>query len=163
MSSRQEIGEISVKSCKLEWKIDNFFSYRQDMTLESPDFPILDTMWYLKISPDDFIESSSKEYVSLCLRRRDYKIPQTIEYRLGLKNVNNTIDYERVEIATFIDCGWGYPEFVKRSDLLQRKCELVPSGSLTVACTVTGKNVTSNLDSSKYKLEIIFHPSKITI
>ena len=151
MSCSKEVGEISGEnSFKLEWKIDNFFSYsEEDIRLKSPDF-LACTVWYIQIAPNGLTKHSSNGHVSLYLYSRS-ELPKTVEYRLGIKTVNNTIDYEKVDVHTFCNLGRGYHWFLKRSDLLQRKSELVPSGSLTVACTVTGKNNVSDLDSSKYK------------
>ena len=156
MSSGEEIGLVSVKNCKLEWKIDNFFSYNEeDLQLNSPDFLVLNTMWYIQICPNGSTRHNSKGCVSLYMYRKDDKDPQTVEYRLGIKNVNNTVECELIDVATISTSGWGYHKFIKRSDLLQRKSELVPSDILTVTCTIMMKNNTSDLDSSKYKIGII--------
>ena len=158
ISSEEEDDKISVKKCKFELGINNFFSYSEKkVVLHSRPFPVLDYKCDLSLFPNGLIREKSNEYVSLNLHIRHGELKEILELRLGIMSVNNTIDYERIEVVTIDDFhfDWKFPKFIKRCDLLQRKSYLVPSDILTIACTVMVKNSMPDLDSSKYKIGII--------
>ena len=152
-SFKEDFGKIYVKKCEFELEIHNFFSYsEEDSSLNSEYFPILGNKCYLSIFPNGLIQEKSNDYVSLHLHLCDGEFKETVELRLGIKSANNIIVYERREVFTIHEYyfNWEISEFIKRSDLLQKKSYLVPSDILTIACTVMVKNGISDLDSSKY-------------
>lgn len=149
------IGKISVKNWRFEWEIPDFFSYtKQDSLYESPEFSVSDSRWCLLIYPNGSTMSHSNEYLSFYLDRRDNGIPMVVDYALGIKAVNRAIECEKKKKShNFSKYGVGWHKFIERSELVRRKLELVPAGTLTVSCFV--KKSSSNLDSSEYKILII--------
>lgn len=148
------IGKISVKNWSFEWEIPDFFSYsKQDSRYESPEFSVSDSRWRLLIYPNGSIITHSNEYVSFYLDRRDNGIPLVVDHAVGIKTVNRVIDCEKKRSYKFSQNGAGWHKFIARSELLRRKLELVPAGTLTISCFV--KRISSDLETSKYKILII--------
>ena len=90
-------GEISGEaSFKFDWKIDNFSSYtEEDLSLYSPDFLVLDTMFFIQVCPNGLTTHSSSGHVSLYLQVKEIEFPKTVEHRFALKTVKNTTYCEK--------------------------------------------------------------------
>ena len=139
------IGKVHNVSKKLdfEWRIDNFFSIseRVEKHFFSPSFLLAGEFWKLKIYPNGKKYSG---FVSLYLLRNytyfngseDPTI--SVEWSFSLETCDKKRAHEiQLEYEfDYTDEEYGIPKFLERSLLLEKKSELVPSGNLTLVCTV---------------------------
>lgn len=159
MKNKTEIrlGEIKSKTevKVLEWEIPDFWSLsncKNDWYTTSR-FHFENTYWYFSISPggDD---DSSAGYIALTLHTEDHigrnfafilelgvkraGDMESAKYELGIKRAGD-VENVKYELVTFNgECNsWRYPDFFLRKELLQRKVELLPDGTLTIICSMT--------------------------
>lgn len=134
MSSLGLTGEISV-SKQYEWKIANFFSLcaTRKYYYDSPSFIFGDIPWHLRIYPAG-ASSARPGYCSLYLVNESH-IPRIVSFSFHIKRPDGTLfvcDRDNRSIAT----SNGSTDFYQWSDLQQDASDLVPSGFLTILCTL---------------------------
>lgn len=139
---------------EFEWTISNFFSLLEDYDIiyKSPSFSFDGATWYLKIYPNGDINDDSFGYVDLELRRKSSGPPYRLEFSLSLKTLEGNKEEEWQKTCIFEAANGnqshGVACFIARSKILERKSELLPSGALTVVCTLRSPKFTE--DASKY-------------
>lgn len=139
---------------EFEWTISNFFSLSEDddIIYKSPSFAFDGATWYLKIYPNGDKTDDSVGYVDLELRRKSSDPPYSLEFSLSLKTLEGKKDTEWQDTCIFEtengNQSCGVARFMPRSEILERKSELLPSGALTVVCTLRSPKFTE--DASKY-------------
>lgn len=145
-----EKGQLSEIGWKFEWQIEDFFSPTDEHYI-SPNFRVSDSLWYIQIFPK-YGDQNSEKYISLYLFKYGNETPTAVEFRVGIKTVNNAIEYEERGFHNFRNDGWGWDNFIETSELVRRSAELVPSGILTITCSAVVKSTVSDFDSSEYKV-----------
>lgn len=139
-----EVNEIS-REIAVEWKIKDFFSLpaEVDTFYEGPVFSFAGASWCLIIRPNGKKETllydgrviNSEGSFGLYLRRTFSSPPIHLEYSLGLKTSGGKVNPQRHDSYNFEKArGCGFYELISRSELLEKKSDLVPSGVLTVVC-----------------------------
>lgn len=157
-----EIGKDFEISSTFVWEIDFSSHVKDDSQCKSPNFHVSDLDFYIQIGsgsqPDGL-----KENISIFLF--DYKETSTVVFRLHIKTANSTIGKELTEHHNFAVAGCGSSVLIKRSELLKRMSELVPSGTLTVTCFVKVKKCSPCLFSSEYKVlfTLLYQNERIAI
>lgn len=145
MPTVKEIGEVKKISLvqQIEWSIPDYFVVAEDgedLCLASSTFPVTGVLWHLRLWP------SYEHLVVACeaygarpggYLASDAHREYSLEYTFGLKKCNGTIKHLNKGIieknqSRNID----KYDFIKKTQLLQRKSELVPSGVLTIVCTM---------------------------
>lgn len=153
-----EVNEITGESV-FEWKLKDFFSLSADVDdfYCSPSFHFVGASWFLKIFPngqtkasldDLYLDDNAKTngYIDLYLFYDSPGFPINLEYSLGIKSLNKEIE-EYADNGIFRSMGGhsyvkghGCTNFIKRSKLLERKAELVPSDILSIVCKLKHPN-----------------------
>lgn len=126
------IGTVQnlVRKLSFEWKIDNFFSLSEKIYV-SPSFLIAGESFCLCIYPNE--DNSVEVY----LRRKLDGPSINLAWSFGMKTTKGKEDHERKFTCVFKKAeGYGTPEFLKRSELSEKKSELVPSDVLTIVCHI---------------------------
>lgn len=123
-----------------EWKIKDFISLSNERNIfyYSSTFYFSDASWNLKIYPFGVVENQSDGCIGLYLMKRSYSRPISVNYTIGLKTVDGKKDpdYNFTYVFDQRDSGYGTPKLISRSVLSEKKSELIPSGILTVICTL---------------------------
>lgn len=144
------IGEVKKIPTEydIEWSIQNFFSLSKECNnyYYSPPFSFEGTSWYFQIFPNG---NKVSGVVSLYLYRDSANPPIRLEYTFGIKTLNGKKDSVKYISYVFQKAHQGYGEqsFLLRSNLLERKSDLMPADVLTIVCSL--KNPKSNGDISK--------------
>lgn len=134
-----EVGEVEKLPYDIkhfEWKISDFFTFIEITDyrpLKSPTFSIADTSWNLKLYLN--WNYSTYPFIQLFLwneKRREY----LVEYYLGLKKCDGRVEQLLSGIFKEVAKRNEKVDFIMRSELMQRKSELVPGDVLTITCTV---------------------------
>lgn len=131
-----------------------------DECYHSPPFSFDGARWYLEIYPHGETEYGSVGYVGLYLARESDGPSIQLNFSLGLKTSNNETACEQYCTNLFgeeFDI-YGCFEFLKRSILVERFSELVPSGHLTCVCRI--KHPESPHAESKFyhgSIIVIYH------
>lgn len=156
MSSFKKIGEISKASGKvaLEWKIDNFFSYTEkNSEYFSSEFSILNLTWQISVRPNGKASDNSTGWVSLFLYRVDNGVSKSIDFSFGIKSKKQFIVNKGETTWQSDNEGWGWPMFIEKSTLKQWKENVVPSGNLTIICSIIVKDEPEfDIEESEYKV-----------
>lgn len=144
----ETVGELSEKSeLAVEWRINEFCSLPAEVSkcYDGPVFPFVGASWLLSIYPNgktniitkDRKIANSEGFIALYLHRRSSGPPIHLEFSLGFKTLQGKVNSEVHLADTFKKKeGKGFYRFIKRSELLDKKSELLPSGVLTVACKI---------------------------
>lgn len=148
------IGEIKITKKEfdrdIEWNIKNFLSLseKDGYFAWSSAFSFNGQIWWLVIYPNGASWDTSQGYISLGLCRAiGPEIRQ--EFFLTLKALNGKKDYERHCTEMFQDLkAHVIPRFISRSELTRQESELLPSGVLTVICTLKSSKSTKNESKS---------------
>lgn len=144
----ENIGEISLSSSGvdviIEWRIPGFFSLLTDdgEYYTSPDFSLNGHTWYLGIYPNGRSGLGTSGYVDLHIYKYSSLHPIKQAFSLSLKSAKEEKKYEEHGTEDYTEW-FKYHEFyrfIKRSELTQRRSELMPDGVLTIVCTL--KNAT---------------------
>lgn len=149
-----EIGGLSEIGGEVtfEWKIEAFSSLAVeiDTFYNSPKFYFSNASWNLKIYPNGEKEHETEGSIGLYLMKKSSDSPVTLNYTIGLKTVDGKKEANQNYTYIFHHKDWGYGRrnLISRSDLLNKKSELLPSDVLTITCTmknnepkdVTGKS-----------------------
>ena len=125
-----------------EWKIKDFHSLSTETGThyDSPLFYCSGIAWEIWIYPNsDEIEADG--WIGLYLVRSSTGYPETLDFSMCFKSNNGKKDPSLSSTSTFDRKfrGWGSVKFISRSKLLERKSDLMPSGILTVICTIKCK------------------------
>ena len=127
------------KELNFEWRINDFFSLSEKVgeSYSSPSFLLAGEFWYFRIYPNGKSEIYSG-FVSVFLMRKLKKPTISMEWSFSLKSCDKKRIHESTHKYAFDTSGngCGAGEFLERSMLSEKKSELVPSGSLTIICTV---------------------------
>ena len=119
---------------EVEWKIRDFFSTAEDENFgyhQTESFSFAGVLWHLKLWPE--FQGMFDEMRLLLERENLVECP--IAYYLSLKRVDGNLE----QISSGVlenDRGKTFYYPIKRSELIRRKEELVPSGVLTVMCSL---------------------------
>ncbi len=139
------IGETFHRSSTFdgEWIIPEFLSLPRAMPRDnrycSGPFIFSAACWELELCPNGTFMTQSEGHIELYLRREDSGPPLTLEFSLGIRKIDGT-----VEIALPL-CTRTYRKTVKNSgcttylrwsDLLDRRAVLAPSDVLTITYTL---------------------------
>ena len=122
-----------------EWRIDDFFAIPKEAGkgYSSPSFLLAGESWYLKIYPYGKSKKVS-DCVAVYLFRELCDPPINLVWSVGLKTSEGKIEQERR--FTFVfgkeDVGRGNPFLWKRSMLSEQMSKVVPSGVLTIVCSI---------------------------
>lgn len=148
-----KLGEIHTEHY-IEWKIENFFSIPEDdgESYFSSDFNFANESWSLAMAvQEDFIKNTGIEF-ALHLIRSQFSPPISVKCTLGLISANGMKDIQTNQIQTFNEKAYkcGVQRFITKSELLERRQELVPDDVLTVFCIM--RYPVSNKDLSKSNL-----------
>lgn len=135
----ETIGEVSLTDIAVEWKIKELFSLSPEVgkSFDSPRFSFAGTSWFLRIYPNG-TAGRTEGFLNLFLRNAISGPPICLDFDLGLKNNDGKINPEIIHNTyTFGKTdGYGKYEFIHRSQLLEKKSELMPSGILTLVCRI---------------------------
>lgn len=155
MSEKKEIGTIAElnRTVYFEWEIRDFFSYtEQNSRYYSPPFPVLDSTWQIEFWPNFISNDNSISYVSLYLSKINNKIPKNVHLTLFIKTATGTYENKKEKSCTFTDQGLGWAQFIDRNQLQTYKGKFVPSGTLTIICSLIIKTCEQDFIASKYKI-----------
>lgn len=157
-----KLNEIQ-KELDIEWSISNFdsLSDEADKYYASPSFYFNGSSWYLKIYPNGRNADKSVGYLGLCLIRLSPGPPNSVDFSVGVKTLYGKRDRERLYTCICDSFGsryvpkcfisqYGTPWGISRSQLFERKSELMPFNVLTMLCTL--KNPKDIEDSSKFPI-----------
>ena len=157
MTSTEKIGQISSEKANMTWKINDFFSYTKgNSRFLSPEFHALNSVWQIAIRPNGLANDNSTGHVALYLHRIDNGTSKLVDFEFGIKTTNYLI-VNKMKTKTAWNCsdkGWGFSKFITVSELLHKK-NLLPSGNLTLTCTLTEKGGEDfDVETSKYDVNI---------
>lgn len=135
-----------------EWQIDGFFSLPEDgKGCYSPTFSFAREAWYLRIWRNGDSEENWPGYVGANLYRDSDGPPINLSWSLAVKTTHGNIDKGCHFTHVFKKAeGWGIPIFLKRSELSEKKSELVPSDVLTLVCHIDYYSIKSSDDAGNY-------------
>lgn len=129
----KEVGTVEkktlVEEIEIEWKISNFFSLLKYDYFKSPIFCLGNGSWYLKMFPICTTEEFMRLY--LCNATvREYPV----EYTFGLEKGDGSVEQLMKGIlkGNQNSQSTSEAEFLKKTEVHQRKSELVPSDILTI-------------------------------
>lgn len=144
----ETVCELSENSeLAVEWRINEFCSLPAEVGkyYDSSVFPVVGASWLLSISPNgktniitkDRKIANSEEFIAFYLHRISSGPPIHLKFSLGFKTLEGNLNpeihfadnFEKIE-------GCGFYGFIKRSELLVKKSELLPSGVLTAVCKI---------------------------
>lgn len=155
MSEKKEIGTIAElkRTVDFEWEIRDFFSYtEQNSRYYSPPFPVLDSTWQIEFWPNFISNDNSTSYVSLYLSKINNKTPKNVHSTFFIKTTTGTYENKKEKSSKFTDQGLGWAQFIDRNQLLVYKEKFVPSGTLTIICSLIIKTCEQDFIASKYKI-----------
>ena len=155
--SSDKLGFVEKRSVceekQFDWKIAIFETNFEDEVCfqsKSPTFSFGKVSWYFEL-----LRIPGIAPMLLYLKTTDI-LKQAIWYSIGLKRVDQNQDLTITGVlrrnSTCTEC-----YFIEPSEILQRKCELVPSDLLTVTCTLKS----GTLVPSKRKAESDSKPKKL--
>lgn len=140
------VGKVQnvAREFNFEWKIDNFFSLSEKYYI-CTSFSLAGESWYLSIYPNGRSEANSVGFIDVFLHRKVNGPPISLVWSTGVK----THEGKKVRVMQFThvfenSIGWGSSKFLKRSELLQKKSELVPLDALTLICHIEYYSKSSN-------------------
>lgn len=157
MSEKKEIGTIAElnRTVDFEWEIRDFFSYtEQNSRYYSPPFPVLDSTWQIEFWPNFISNDNSTSYVSLYLSKINNKTPKNVHLTFFIKTATGTYENKKEKSSTFTDQGLGWAQFIDRNQLLVYKGKFVPSGTLTIICSLIIRTCEQDFIASKYKISV---------
>lgn len=134
----KEVGEVENISYGIKhfkWTILDFFTIVEDKKCtrcDCPTFSFADTSWHLRLYPNWWNDHEFSQLVLYNDTERDY----LVEYNFGLRKCDGTMEHLLSGILKGDQLSSDQFNFVKKSELLWRKSELVPGDVLTVVCTV---------------------------
>lgn len=136
----EKIGDLSeIRGERIiEWKVKDFFAL-SDVRYHSPDFNFLGVSWNLRLCPNGESINGSEGWISLYLMRISAGYSLALDYSLALKSTDINKNYvEKITASVFDkkDNGRGRAKLILRSALMERKADLVPSGEITIICTL---------------------------
>lgn len=155
MSDLQQIGSITKCSRNIffEWEITDFFSYTEENAQYfSPEFQVLNSIWCVAICPNRIVLVNDRpaSFISLFVCNVSDNSPDIIELQLSIKDSNDQPCFKKrktISDKTKMTIGWN--QFIERMRIELDVKELVPSGTLTVVCSILVKEQNY---SSKYKI-----------
>lgn len=123
---------------EIEWNIKDFLSLseKDGFFAFSSEFFFNGQIWWIVIYPNGASWDNSQGYISLGLCRfLGSEIRQ--EFFLSLKTLSGKKEYERHCTEMFQDLKVHItPRFISRSELTRQESNFLPSGVLTVICTL---------------------------
>lgn len=120
---------------QVEWKIADFCTIIENDDLgccKSPKFFFVNISLFFELWPKCGIVP---EDISLYLITEQY-LDYSFEYNLGLKRIDNNVESLQEGSALTGSVSTGIYYYLNLSELKQRKSELMPSGVLTITCTL---------------------------
>lgn len=141
-----DVGTLEVvNEIKVEWSIVDFFSLanEENAKYRSPQFTFLGESWYLEIRPND-INQNNEEWIALYLFSKHVSGSASVSFILSLKTANGGIDKNSYLHYVFANShGMGYPQYMRRKELFEKKGKWVPSGVLTAICCIRKNDQTT--------------------
>lgn len=150
MASVKEIGEVEkipYEIQQIEWRIPDF-SVTEDekyRCLASPTFSVTGVLWQLRLWPRSNVASEFIDMFLACEpynKQKNESLPPeahrkySVEYYFGLKKCDDSVE-NLVSGTIEKDKYRNNPgEFIKKTQLQERKSELVPGNILTIVCTM---------------------------
>lgn len=151
MEEVERTGEIQ-EELNIEWRIEDFISLLEEHNKfhTSFSFSFAGHSWCMRIYPNGCEEQKSVGYIGLYLRRNSFGPAIKMNFSLGLKTFDGEKDPEKYCVHTFqkIDEGCGSIKLLSKSELLQRKSDLLPADILTVFCSLMHEKSTENESKS---------------
>lgn len=155
--------EVSMRDMRIsnaiQWKISNFSSLSGENSnfYVSPSFNFYGESWYLRLYPNGRQLIKSVGCIGLYLMRETSLSAINIEYTLGLKRLNGKKYLEHFRTNVYKDKGEGYGvhNCIFRSEVFDRKSDLLPADVLTVFCNL--QFPTTIQTSSKYYIHSYLH------
>lgn len=135
-------GKVNDRTAEFhfEWQIDDFFSLPEEdgETCFSPNFSIAGESWCFFINPNGKSAINSVGYVGAYLQRNEDLPYISLVWSFGVKTSEGKKDKEMKFSHVFHEesLGYGFAKFLKRSELFEKKSELVPSDVLTLVCDI---------------------------
>lgn len=141
----------SQKELEIDWKITKFSSLpkHNGYRLSSSSFNFADASWLLEIVLNGHQGNTSHGPIGLYLNVKGSGPTFKIEYTLGLKTFSGKRDseYHRQHIFRIVNEGFGVHACIMRSELYERKSDLMPHDDLTLFCNL--KYPENDEDTSK--------------
>lgn len=151
MCSPEKLGSIenTYEETQVEWKITDFWKTTKDEKFtyhNSPFFTFSNFSWFFQFYPKSkIIHECIAFYLGcgggLCGEK-------SVEYTLGLKRGDNDVEHLVAGIMNRPE-KFSAVNHVKRSEIIQRKCELLPDDVLTIFCIL--KHGTIHSTQSKHE------------
>lgn len=141
MATFDGIGEVGEK-LHIEWRIEDFLALEEnDKVYSSSSFSFAGHSWCLRMYPNGRESDKSVGYVGIHLRRNSFGAPIKIDYRLGVKTLDEDLLHGRI----FGEMKWrGFSKYLLRSELLEKMSDFAPANVLTVVCVLKLQKSTGN-------------------
>lgn len=140
MSGKTTLGEITVLSEHIEWRIGNIFAFTmEDKSYSSTSLTLMSCDCYFKIQKN--VQGSCAGWLSFFLTPVSL-MNRAATFCFGINSIkkcDGTNHKMSPNISWIFDeGGCGYPQFLKISELTERKTELAPLDNFTITCTFWG-------------------------
>lgn len=138
MSSQEKIGSVEnmYEETHVEWKITDFCKIARKGRFwycDSPSFSFANSSWYFHVYPKSSVDP---ECIALYLGCLGGVLSEySVEYTFGLKRLDNNVEHLFTGIVRKGEM-FGSRNSIKRSEVMQWKCELLPADVLTITCTL---------------------------
>lgn len=130
----------SIPCLYFEWKNIHFFSLSQraDRCYRSPSFIFCNESWYFELYTNGQRSESSIGWLSVYLCKEYNKQNICVNYSIGVKECGGTtrIAFDRFAVFRETILKDGIPKFLERSELHSDRDIILPSGYLTVFCSI---------------------------
>ena len=150
MATIGRVNKIPISGYDIEWQISDFFSLSvidNNESYSSPLFSFAGATWLLKMYPNG--TRMGDACIIVFLKRKSSGPPIRLEFSLGLKTSTGR---DPIEHYTYLfeeaDEGYGFARCPSQSEILERESELMPSGILTIFCSLSCKELID--DTSKF-------------
>lgn len=145
---RMKICHETEYEVEVHWEIENFLSYlSSDLIKTSPSFTWSSISWELRINYD------SADNIELFLRKGscDKKLP--VLFKFGIQLIDGTTEFRCNLNRTFDSSvnGFGTHELIKKSEVVERKYELLHAKMLTISCLMTHLATLTKPQNVKYE------------
>lgn len=116
-----------------EWEIEGVLCFlKESKTLQSLSIDFLHCNWLLEMSV------RHQERLQLYLQKNKSEIQVAVMFKLGIRLADGTTEMRCCLTKKFesLEASFGTREFILTSELEERKNQLLPADTLTIACTV---------------------------
>lgn len=138
--SNKDIWRSCGRIYQTEWKISGFSSLLCENSnfFYSSLFEFADEIWYLRLYPNGHELIKTIGSIGLYLMKQTSGLPINMEYSFGLKGLNGKKHCEHYRTSIYRDKeeGYGVHNCIFRSEIFDRKSDLLPADVLTVFCNL---------------------------